>query len=62
MVAVKRLLTTDASTIERFVREIRLLARLRHPNLILFMGYCIAPELCIVQEFMVRAVGLTFFN
>lgn len=49
VVAVKRLMTTDAATIERFVREIRLLARLRHPNLILFMGYCIAPELCIVQ-------------
>jgi serine/threonine protein kinase len=38
VVAVKRLLTDDASTIERFVSEVRLLARLRHPNLILFMG------------------------
>lgn len=52
MVAIKRLLTDDASTIERFVREVRLLARLRHPNLILFMGYCITPELCIVSEYM----------
>lgn len=52
VVAVKRLLTDDATTIERFVSEVRLLARLRHPNLILFMGYCITPELCIVSEFM----------
>jgi serine/threonine protein kinase len=52
VVAIKRLLTDDASTIERFVSEVRLLARLRHPNLILFMGYCITPELCIVSEYM----------
>jgi hypothetical protein len=51
-VAIKRLLTDDSTTIERFVSEVRLLARLRHPNLILFMGYCITPELCIVSEFM----------
>lgn len=54
VVAIKRLLTDDASTIERFVSEVRLLARLRHPNLILFMGYCITPELCIVSEYMSR--------
>lgn len=29
-----------------------MLARLRHPNLILFMGYCTMPELCIVSEYM----------
>eukprot|EP00878_Enallax_costatus_P024545 GHUV01026198.1.p1 GENE.GHUV01026198.1~~GHUV01026198.1.p1 ORF type:complete len:298 (+),score=105.77 GHUV01026198.1:104-895(+) len=52
VVAVKRLLTNDASTIERFVSEVRMLARLRHPNLILFMGYCTMPELCIISEYM----------
>lgn len=52
VVAIKRLLTDDTGTIERFVSEVRLLARLRHPNLILFMGYCIMPELCIVSEYM----------
>lgn len=52
VVAIKRLLTNDAATIERFVGEVRMLARLRHPNLILFMGYCTLPELCIVSEFM----------
>lgn len=52
VVAIKRLLTNDAPTIERFVSEVRMLARLRHPNLILFMGYCTMPELCIVSEYM----------
>ncbi|KAF6257891.1 kinase-like domain-containing protein, partial [Scenedesmus sp. NREL 46B-D3] len=52
VVAIKRLLTNDAATIERFVSEVRMLARLRHPNLILFMGYCTTPELCIISEYM----------
>jgi serine/threonine protein kinase len=52
VVAIKRLLIDDSTTIERFVSEVRLMARLRHPNLILFMGYCITPELCIVSEYM----------
>jgi hypothetical protein len=52
VVAIKRLLTNDAVTIERFVSEVRMLARLRHPNLILFMGYCTMPELCIISEYM----------
>lgn len=54
VVAIKRLLNNDVATTERFIREIKLLARLRHPNLILFMGYCVAPELCIISEFMSR--------
>jgi serine/threonine protein kinase len=54
VVAIKRLLTHDGDTIQRFVSEVRMLARLRHPNLILFMGYCKTPELCIVSEYMNR--------
>lgn len=50
--AVKRLLTLDTSTTERFISEVRILARLRHPNLILFMGYCTKPDLCIVSEYL----------
>ena len=53
-VAVKRLLMLDGSTMERFISEVRILARLRHPNLILFMGYCTKPDLCIVSEYMNR--------
>jgi hypothetical protein len=54
VVAIKRLLTDDPATIERFVSEVRLLARLRHPNLILFMGYCTTPQLVIVNEYMAK--------
>lgn len=54
MVAIKRLLHVDSTTVQRFAKEIRLLARLRHPNLILFMGFCTTPELCIVSEYMAR--------
>ena len=52
MVAVKRMFDHDATAIEQFKQEIRILAKLRHPNLILFMGYCLTPELSIVSEFM----------
>lgn len=38
----------------RVVAEVRMLARLRHPNLLLFMGFTLAPEPCIVTEFCAR--------
>jgi hypothetical protein len=43
VVAIKRLLHMDAAAVQRFANEIRLLARLRHPNLILFMGFVSCP-------------------
>lgn len=49
---MKRLFDRDSNAIEQFRREVSLLARLRHPNLILFMGYCRTPELSIIYEFM----------
>ncbi|GLC65734.1 hypothetical protein PLESTF_000334100 [Pleodorina starrii] len=54
LVAVKRLLATDSDTARRFVDEVHMLARLRHPNLLLFMGYTLTPEPSIVTEFMAR--------
>ncbi|EFJ40275.1 hypothetical protein VOLCADRAFT_69740, partial [Volvox carteri f. nagariensis] len=54
LVAVKRLLATDSDTAQRFVDEVHMLARLRHPNLLLFMGYTLTPEPSIVTEFMAR--------
>ncbi|KAL6748992.1 kinase-like domain-containing protein, partial [Haematococcus lacustris] len=54
VVAVKRLLAHDADTVRQFVSEIRLLARLRHPHLILFIGYTRRPEPCIVSEYMAK--------
>jgi serine/threonine protein kinase len=40
--------------LSKFAQEVRVLARLRHPNLILFMGYTLRPEPCIVSEYMPR--------
>jgi hypothetical protein len=54
LVAVKVLLNVDASGRERFLREVALMASLRHPNLLLFMGYASGPRLAIVSEFMHR--------
>ncbi|CAD7696214.1 unnamed protein product [Ostreobium quekettii] len=54
VVAIKRLLESDATTIGQFKKEVTLLARIRHPNLILFIGYCTTPHLCIISEFMQR--------
>ncbi|GMH35293.1 hypothetical protein BSKO_03161 [Bryopsis sp. KO-2023] len=52
VVAIKRLIDGDVSAISKFESEVAMLARMRHPNLILFMGYCMSPQLCIVSEFM----------
>lgn len=53
-VAVKRLLFKDPPAIERFIEEVVLLARMRHPNLVLFLGYCTTPDLCILTEYLSR--------
>ncbi|BFI43450.1 protein MpMAPKKK26 [Marchantia polymorpha subsp. ruderalis] len=54
-VAIKRLLEqdlTDENTAD-FCNEISLLSRLRHPNVILFMGACTTPpHLSMVTEYM----------
>ena len=55
IVAVKQLLGIQTSRdAMEFTKEVELLANLRHPNLILFMGYTIAPVCCIVTEYMRR--------
>ncbi|XP_019175976.1 PREDICTED: serine/threonine-protein kinase EDR1-like isoform X2 [Ipomoea nil] len=54
-VAVKVYLEQDLSTenIEDFANEISLLSRIRHPNVILFLGACTKPpRLSMVTEFM----------
>ncbi len=52
-VAVKRLKNVDPSSRKELVREINILARLRHPNVVQFYGGNIqAGHECLVLEFM----------
>ncbi|ONK69024.1 uncharacterized protein A4U43_C05F18490 [Asparagus officinalis] len=54
-VAIKVFLEQDLTTenIEDFCNEIYILSRLRHPNVILFLGACITPpHLSMVTEYM----------
>uniref|UniRef100_A0A0G4GY53 Protein kinase domain-containing protein n=1 Tax=Chromera velia CCMP2878 TaxID=1169474 RepID=A0A0G4GY53_9ALVE len=36
--------------LREFLRELKVLAGVRHPNLVLFMGACTSPHFCIVTE------------
>jgi hypothetical protein len=51
LVAVKVLLNVDAAGRRRFLREVATMASLRHPNLLLFMGFVCRPAPAIVTEF-----------
>jgi serine/threonine protein kinase len=54
-VAVKRFVKQrlDEETMLRFREEAALLAELRHPNVVLFIGACVrSPNVCIVTEWM----------
>lgn len=56
-VAVKKFLDQDFSgdALEEFRREVRIMRRLRHPNVVLFMGAVTRPpNLSIVTEFLPR--------
>ncbi|XP_057850097.2 probable serine/threonine-protein kinase SIS8 [Cryptomeria japonica] len=56
-VAVKKFLDQDISgdALEEFRSEVRIMKRLRHPNVVLFMGAITrAPNLSIVTEFLPR--------
>ena len=52
-VAVKQLLQRGPDVVTRLREEVHVLSRLRHPNLLLFMGWCPEPPL-IATEFMKR--------
>lgn len=54
LVAVKVLLHVEGSSNDQFRHEILTLISLRHPNLVLFMGYTTRPHLAIVSEYMQR--------
>ncbi|KAF4373579.1 hypothetical protein F8388_025273 [Cannabis sativa] len=56
-VAVKRFLDQDISgeSLVEFMKEVRIMKRLRHPNVVLFMGAVTrTPNLSIVTEFLPR--------
>ncbi|KAL5544998.1 hypothetical protein UlMin_008782 [Ulmus minor] len=56
-VAVKRFLDQDISgeSLAEFLKEVRIMKRVRHPNVVLFMGAVTrAPNLSIVTEFLPR--------
>ncbi len=36
----------------KFMDEMQLMSKLRHPNVVLFMGACKYPSLCLVMEYM----------
>lgn len=40
--------------LEEFSTEILLVSKLRHPNIVQFLGACMEPEFCLVIEFMDR--------
>lgn len=53
-VAIKLFVDQDVSDklIEAFRKEVDILKKLRHPNILHFMGYCtVPPHMCIVTEF-----------
>ncbi|GJN22252.1 hypothetical protein PR202_gb09804 [Eleusine coracana subsp. coracana] len=59
-VAVKKFLQQDISSdaLEEFRTEVRIMKRLRHPNVVLFMGAITrVPHLSIVTEFLPRLSG-----
>jgi len=55
-VAIKKILSATISEeeIQVFSTEILLMSKLRHPNIVQFLGACLEPEICLVAEFMDR--------
>lgn len=36
----------------KFMQEIRLMSCLHHPNVVVFLGACVAPNICLVMEYL----------
>eukprot|EP00252_Welwitschia_mirabilis_P006873 TRINITY_DN1779_c0_g1_i6.p2 TRINITY_DN1779_c0_g1~~TRINITY_DN1779_c0_g1_i6.p2 ORF type:complete len:324 (+),score=71.01 TRINITY_DN1779_c0_g1_i6:1816-2787(+) len=61
-VAVKILLEQDFhdERLKEFLREVAIMKRLRHPNVVLFMGAALSPNLAIVTEYLPS--GTSFYT
>eukprot|EP00899_Mesostigma_viride_P012543 jgi/Mesvir1/2128/Mv16654-RA.2 len=53
-VAIKRMRTSSLtpSRLLDFDKEVAILEKIRHPNCVLYMGFCLRPQLCIITEFI----------
>eukprot|EP00518_Triparma_eleuthera_P002332 CAMPEP_0182456162 /NCGR_PEP_ID=MMETSP1319-20130603/2079_1 /TAXON_ID=172717 /ORGANISM="Bolidomonas pacifica, Strain RCC208" /LENGTH=291 /DNA_ID=CAMNT_0024654343 /DNA_START=134 /DNA_END=1006 /DNA_ORIENTATION=- len=52
-VAVKIPRTPNSDVLRRFLREVKLMSILHHPNIVLFLGACITkPDICLVMEYL----------
>lgn len=55
-VAIKKVLADKLSkeAIDELTKEAQIMSGLRHPNVVLFMGFCNPPNVCMVFEFIKR--------
>ena len=54
-VAVKIPRLPSPDSLRDFLREVKLMSILHHPNIVLFLGACITkPDICLVMEYLPR--------
>jgi len=55
-VAIKKIISDKFSqeAIDELLKEAKIMSGLRHPNVVLFMGFCHPPNTCMVFEFIKR--------
>lgn len=55
-VAIKKVLSDKLSkeAVEELMKEAKIMSGLRHPNVVLFMGFCRPPQTCMVFEYIKR--------
>lgn len=50
-VGVKKLFVVEGDSIESFVREVKLMAKLRHPNIVILIGMCLeSGKECFIMD------------